>query len=211
MERAGDLQRHDLLGPELFGHDARRGDAFGRAGDDDLTRGVEVGHPHIAVGAPAGHLDLVVVESEHRGHRSRVLDARLMHRVGSLDHQTHALVEPERAGGGQRCVFAEAVTGAEAGFEPQSFCGVEHHQAGDERRELGVARVSQFVDVGVEQQTTDIALGDVGGLVDELPALVVDPGPAHTRSLRTLAREREGKHDPDTLDRFHQRRIATSG
>ena len=45
-------------------------------------------------------------------------------------------------------------------------------------------RVSlQLVGVGVEQQVGDVALGDVVGLVDELPALVVDPGPAHARAL----------------------------
>ena len=99
---------------------------------------------------------------------------------------------------------------AEARLEAQAFRCVEHHQAGDECRELRMARVAQFVDVGVEQQSPDIAVRDIRGLVDEIPAFVVDPGPAHTRSLRSLAREREGKHDAHTIDRFRSGRIATS-
>ena len=58
---------------------------------------VEVGDPHVAVGAAAGDLDLVVVEAEHRGHRAGVLDAGLVHRLGPLDDEAHAVVEAERA------------------------------------------------------------------------------------------------------------------
>ena len=61
-------------------------------------------------------------------------------------------------------------------------------------------RVSlQLVGVGVEQQPADVAVGDLGCLVDELPALVIDPRPAHARPLRTLAGEGEGKHGLDGL------------
>ena len=35
----------------------------------------------------------------------------------------------------------------------------------------------------VEEEPTDVTFGNLGRLVEELPALVVDPGPAHTRSL----------------------------
>ena len=93
VERARHLQRHDLLGAELLGHDAGGGDALRRTGDHDLAGCVEVGDPHVAVGAAAGDLDLVVVEAEHRGHRAGVLDAGLVHRIGALAHQAHALVE----------------------------------------------------------------------------------------------------------------------
>ncbi len=191
-----------FLAPSSLATNASGRDAFLRAGDDDLTGGVEVGHPHVAVGASACDLDLVIVEAEHRGHGAGVLDAGLVHRIGSLADQPHAFVEPECAGGCESRVFAEAVAGAEARFEPETFCCVEHHQAGDEGGQLGVTGVLQLVGIGVEEQPADVAFGDVGCLVDELPAFVVDPGPAHTRSLRTLAREREGKHDADTLDPF---------
>ena len=91
--------------------------------------------------------------------------------------------KPERAGGGQRGVLAEAVAGAEARFEAEPLDGVEHHQARHERGELRVAGVLQLLGVGVEQQPADVALGDLRCLVDELPALVIDPGSAHAGSL----------------------------
>ena len=53
----------------------------------------------------------------------------------------------------------------------------------DERGQLRVAGVLQLVGVGVEQQAGDVALGDLGRLVDQLPALVVGPGSAHARPL----------------------------
>ena len=154
-----------------------------RAGDDDLARRIEVGDPHIAVGAPAGNLDLVVVEPEHRCHGAGVLDSGLMHGVCAFDDQTHTLVEAQCARCRQRGVLAEAVARAEARLETETFCRVEHHQARHERRQLRVAGVAQLVGVGIEQEVADIAFGNVGRLVDELPAFVFDPWPAHTRSL----------------------------
>ena len=94
----------------------------------------------------------------------------------------------------ERGVLAEAVAGAEARLDAEALDGVEHHQAGDERRQLGVAGVAQLVGVGVEEQRGDVAVGDLAGLLDELPALVIDPGPAHAGPLRALAGEREGEH-----------------
>ena len=117
-----------------------------------------------------------------------------MHRVGAGDDEAHAVVEAERAGGRQRGVLAEAVAGAEARLDAEALDGVEHHQARHERRQLGVAGVAQLVGVGVEEQLGDVALGDLAGLLDELPALVVDPRPTHPGSLRALAGEREGEH-----------------
>ena len=135
------------------------------------------------LGPAAGDLDQVVVEAEHRGHRARVVVAGLVHRVGALADQAHAVVERQRAGGGERGVLAEAVAGAEARLDAQALDGVEHHQAGDERRQLRVAGVLQLVGVGVEQQARDVALGDLRCLVDQLPALVVGPGSTHARPL----------------------------
>ena len=182
------------MAPSSLACAAGRGDALGRAGDDDLAGGVVVGDPHVVVGAAAGDLDLVVVEAEHGGHRARAGQAGVVHRLGPLDDEAHAVVEAERAGGGERGVLAEAVAGAEARLDAEALDGVEHHQAGDERGELGVAGVPQLVGVGVEQQRGDVALGDLAGLLDELPALVVDPRAAHAGPLRALAREREGEH-----------------
>ncbi len=56
-------------------------------------------------------------------------------------------------------------------------------------------RVSlQLVGVGVAEQGADVAAGDVAGLVDEFPALVVAPGQPHARALRALAGEGESEH-----------------
>ena len=142
----------------------------------------------------AGDLDLIVVEAEHGGHRARLRDAGFVHRRRALDDEPDAVLEAERAGGRQRRVLAEAVAGAEAGVDAEALDGVEHHQARHERRQLRVAGVLQLVGVGVEQQLADVAPGDLARLVDQLPALVVDPRPTHAWTLRPLAGERECEH-----------------
>ena len=101
----------------------------------------------------------VVVEAEHRGHRARVVEAGLVHRIGTLAHQPHTVFEAERAGGGERRVLAEAVAGAEAGLDAEPLDRVEHHQARHERRQLRVAGVAQLLGVGVQEQAGDIAVG----------------------------------------------------
>ena len=135
----------------------------------------------------------------------------VVHRVGPLAHQADALVEAERTGGGECRVLAEAVAGAEARLDTETLHCVEHDQAADEGGELGVARVLQFVGVGVEQQARDVAVGDGRGLVDQLPALVVGPWPAHAGALGALARKREGKHRVATLDPGSEVPNATDG
>ena len=56
-------------------------------------------------------------------------------------------------------------------------------------------RVSaQLLGVGVEQQRGDVAPGDLTRLLDELPALVIDPRSPHAGPLRPLAGERESEH-----------------
>ncbi len=82
-----------FLAPSSLACTLACGDPFGRAGDHDLAGSVEVGDPHVAVGAAAGDLDLVVVEPEHGGHRAGLVGAGVVHRLGALDDQPHALVE----------------------------------------------------------------------------------------------------------------------
>ena len=183
VERTGHRQGHHLLGADLLGDRARRGNALRRAGDDDLARGIEVGDPHVGVGPAARDLDEVVVEPQHRGHRAGVVVTGLVHRVGTLADQPHAVVEGKCARGGEGGVLAQAVAGAEARLDTQPLDRVEDDQARHERRQLGVAGVLQLVGVGIEQQPTDVAIGDLRCLVDQLPALVVDPGSSHARPL----------------------------
>ena len=121
-------------------------------------------------------------------------DAGVVHRRRPLDDEPDALLEVERPGGRQRRVLAEAVPGAVAGVDADALDGVEHHQARHERGQLGVAGVLQLVGVGVEQQLADVASGDLARLVDQLPALVIDPRSTHAGTLRSLTGERECEH-----------------
>jgi hypothetical protein len=183
VEGTRDGERHHLLGTELLGHRAGSVHALDGPGDHHLAGCVEVGHPHVVVRSTAGDLDVVVVQAEHRGHGAGVVDAGVVHRVGPLAHEAHAVVEGERPARRQRGVLAEAVAGAEAGFETHPFDGVQHHQTGDERAQLGVARVLELLGVGVEQQAGDVAVGVSRRLFDQFPALVVGPRPTHAGAL----------------------------
>ena len=95
-----------------------------------------------------------------------------MHRLRSFRDETNALSERERPGGDERGVLAQAVARAEAGIEAGAFDRVEHDEAGDERRELCVARVLQLVCIGIEQQPLEVALDDFARLTDQLPRLL---------------------------------------
>ena len=107
----------------------------------------------------------------------------MVHCVGSFAYQAHAVFEAERAACGERCVFAEAVPCAEAGFDTETLDRIEHHQAGDKRGELRVACVAQFFGIGIEQQTGYIAPCVRGCLFDKLPAFVISPRASHARPL----------------------------
>ncbi len=201
VERAGHLERHDLLRAEILRVPGRRLDPAGRPSDHDLAGSVVVGHPDVVVGTPACHVDLVVVEAEHGGHRAGLCQTGVVHRRAALAHEPDSVVEAEGAGGGERRVLAEAVAGAEAGCDAETLDRVEHHQARHERRQLGIARVLEFVGgvlefvgVGIAEQGADVAAGDVAGLVDQFPALVIAPGQPHAGALRPLAREGESEH-----------------
>ena len=194
VEGARHRQRHHPRGAELLGELDAASTPTVRPGDHDLAGSVEVGDPDLVVGEVAGDLDLVVVEAEHGGHRARTFQAGVVHRRRPLDDEPDALLEVDRPGGRERGVLAEAVPGAEAGVDADALDGVEHHQARHERGELRVAGVLQFVGVGVEQQLADVTPGDLARLVDQLPALVIDPRPTHAWTLRSLTGERECEH-----------------
>ena len=196
VERARHREAHDPLRSEFLRLRRRLVDAVGGSGDDDLAGRVVVRDPDVGVGEVAGHDDLVVVEAEHGGHRARLVRGRRRaSQLSASRHEADAFVETECAGRGERRVLAEAVAGAEARVDTDALHRVEHHQARHERRQLRVAGVFQFVGVGVAQQRRDVAAGDLGGLVDEFPALVFLPGAAHAGALRSLSGKRESEHD----------------
>ena len=73
-----------FLAPRSLACRQARSTPVGRAGDDDLSGRVVVGHPHVFVGAAAGDVDLLVVETEHGGHRARLGQPGLVHGVGAF-------------------------------------------------------------------------------------------------------------------------------
>ena len=188
---------------------AGRGHAVGGAGDDDLPGGVEVGDPDLVVGEVAGHLDLVVVEPEDGGHGARSFETGVVHGVGAGADEGDALREAEGAGGGEGGVLAEGVPRVDVGVDPEPFDGVEDHQARDEGGELGVPGVAEFVGVGVEEESADVPAGDLAGLADEVPAVVVDPGATHSGTLRPLSGEGEREHDGEA--RRASREVSATG
>ena len=109
VEGAGDLDRHDPLGTQALGQLAGQGDRVGRPGDHDLSRRVVVGHPHVALGAHAGRLGVVVRDAEERGHGPRRLLPGARHGLAAGDHQLDPVLEAEGAAGDQRGVLAQAV------------------------------------------------------------------------------------------------------
>ena len=106
--------------------------------------------------------------------------AGVVHGLGPLGDEAHALVEAERAGGDERGVLAEAVAGADAGSMPRRSTASSTIRLDDERGELGVAGVASA------RRRRRRAAGGRGrarrprdASLDQLPALVLGPGPAH--------------------------------
>jgi hypothetical protein len=124
---------------------------------------------------------------------------RFVHRVASLEHESHTVIETERTVGGECGVLAETVTSAHARLDTKTFDGVEHHEAAHEGGELRVASVFEFVRVSLEQQPSNVATGDGRRLVDEFPTLVADPRATHAGTLRALTREQEREQRSDLL------------
>ena len=175
-----------LRAPSSLAMAPARATASAVAGDDDLARGVVVGHPHLAFGPLAGGLDGVVVGAQHRRHGAGVLLGGVVHGLAPLGDEAQALLEAERAAGGQGGVLAQAVAGAQRGLDADALDGVEDDEAEDEGRQLGVGGGGELVLVGVEQQTADVAAGDGATPPRRLP----------TRGARAQARPMPGRCDP---------------
>ena len=136
------------------------------------------------VGAPAGDLDEIVVEAEDRGHRAGVVVAGVVHRLGALADEPDAVVEAERARGARaRCTRRGCGRRSSSARGPAAPTASSTTRLATNVRQLRVAGVLELVRVGIEEQAGDVALGHLGRLVDQLPALVLGPGPAHARPL----------------------------
>ena len=183
VERARNRQRHEPLAAQLFCDTTGLGDSVGVSGDDNLARCVVVGDPHVAAGAQAGRVDLIVLEPEHRSHSAGSVLGRDLHGLAALGDEAHRVREIEGAGRGQRAVLAEAVPGVGRGFTTDSTDRVEHHHAQHEGGELGIAGLFELVGIGVQQQGLDVATRGVGCFGDKFPRRVIVPGCAHRRLL----------------------------
>ncbi len=183
VEGATHRQGHGPLRPELLGDLAGGGHCVRRAGDDDLAGGVVVGDPHVAVDPCACGADEIVVEPEHGGHGAVLLVGGDLHGLAPFGDEADGVLEREGARRAQGAVLAERVSGCEARRQAGALDGVEDDHAEYERGELAVAGVLQLVGVGAEQQIGHVAAAGVGGLLDQLPGLVGDPGVAHSLFL----------------------------
>ena len=72
MECARNVQNHDLLGSSVLRERHPLVDTVHVATNHDLPRRVEVrGNTHAALNTSARVFDRVIIDAEHRGHRSR--------------------------------------------------------------------------------------------------------------------------------------------
>src|SRR5438309_3163450 len=115
VERRADRQPDDPPRAELPGALAGPGNGIARAGDDDLSRAIQVrGADDVALRRiVAGLRDGVGIEPQHHGHRTGAHGHRLLHVPSAAPDECQRVGEGHRAGGDVRGVFAEAVAGDE--------------------------------------------------------------------------------------------------
>ena len=152
MEGAGDLNGHDPLRSQLLRQLTGHRDGLRGAGDHDLARGVVVRHPDVALGPLAGRFGVVVGDAEEGGHRPRRLLAGPSHRLTTGDDELYPVLEAEGTAGHESGVLAETVPGARCRRESGPFHGVEHHEAEDRGRQLGVLRLGELLNRRFEEQ-----------------------------------------------------------
>ena len=199
MEGRGHRQRQGTLGAHGLEDLAGLLDACLAAGDHGLLRIVEV-HclNHLATGRSglqAAFAHRLGVQTEDGGHAAGAHRHRFLHRLGAQAHQRQRIGQAERAGGHQRRVFAQRVTGHRsrrraALGQPDTVigdaCG-EHHR-------LGVGgEVQGFLRTFGNQSANIFAQGGAGLFQGAAHRGMVGPGGQHAHRLRTLTWEHEGK------------------
>jgi hypothetical protein len=90
------------------------------------------------------------------------------------------------------------VAGTNRGFDSETFHGIQHHEAAHEGSELCVTRVLELVGIGIQEETTYIALSDIGGLVNQFPTVMVLPRTTHAWALRSLSGKQK-REQPTSL------------
>ena len=83
------------------------------------------------VAASQAARDGVVVGAEHRGHRAGSGVGGGLHGRAALGDEAHAVLEAQRADGGEGAVLAEAVAGGAGAAHTEAGDGVVHDEAQD--------------------------------------------------------------------------------
>ena len=183
MERRRDRQQHRPA------HALGRGDGdgpFDRAAvarDDDLPGAVVIGRlDHLAFvglalrdrgGFGADLLGLRHVGAEQGGHRAFAGRDRLLHRLAAQLQQPGGVGDGEAAGGGQRGVFAERMSGDHDRLLSQREAALllQHAQHGERVRHqggLGVLGQGQFLAGAFEHQSGELLLQGFVDLLEHL-------------------------------------------
>ena len=173
------------------------------AADDDLSRGVVVGHRADLVviepgarrlgGNGARRLDL---EAEQRRHRALADRHRALHRLSAQLQQPRRVANRKRAGRGQRRIFAERMPGdkGDVPAEVEPAFGFEHpdrREARRHQRRLGVFGQRQLALRPLEHQPREVLRQRVVDLVEKAPRRRKGAGEAapHADRLRALPRK----------------------
>jgi hypothetical protein len=123
---------------------------------------IEVCDPHIGIGATARNFNLIVIKTQNSSHSSWACGACFVHGVGAFNNQPNTIFKRQGTSGGERRVFAQAMSSAETGLNSQTLNSIEDHQAGHESGQLGVSGVFQLLSIGVKEKGADITASNVG-------------------------------------------------
>ena len=118
MERRGHGQQQRALGASCLRQFPCAFDGRFRAGDDDLSRSIEVGRlDHLPLGGLETDLTHGVGLQPHDGgHCPFTRGHRLLHRLGTKTHQRHGIAEGQRACRDQGGILAKAVSSDQRGL-----------------------------------------------------------------------------------------------
>ena len=180
-------------------------DCAGRAADDGLGVGVDVGHDDVAVHLRHDPLD-VGKWTEDRGHRAVVVGGDVCHLPAAGADGLQSGVETQRAGGNERAILPEAVAHHQIGGDPVSGHQVRQRSVGGEHRglrDLGLHElcfeagdrfwVRGVAEHEVRQGLTQQRRHDPVGLVVDRPhdGFVIAQASQHVDVLRPLPGEQE--------------------
>jgi hypothetical protein len=155
----------------LLGETDRPLDRLAVAGNHDLPRRIEVdGFDHLSLRRfrACGHHG-AVVSTHDRRHRALPRGHGLLHRLRAKAHQRQRIAKRERAGGDERRVFAEAVSGEHRGHRtPGSLPRTQRRDAGGEHHRLRIGREVQCVRRSLLDQRPQVFAEHVGSFAKRI-------------------------------------------